>query len=626
MKRMEKERNGLFPEYENQLREQTLVLYTPSENKFYTCAESLRCHTVTTLNEWLTPFKELISKYGFRLEKDQSSDKQFSICNRILNTAPTVKETKVLFLAFFLSDFRNFSVYINNLPEEEKEVWRTAIRLVYIDNSLFEKLTGKTLVAYSRWGYIFSTIQNLPRFFNAANVKDNVCDRYGFRKMTWCIYLPDAFRQISFPIFYDGKFKPQALQELPQDKSLRLLTNTEDEITRALPVLQSMIARGILVSNGKGKILKGMRKKIIKQIAFKEYFPEYTFSEQEFMRTDMTLYLAAYLSGASLGSKVENLVGRMFRKIQENSQELLPLFMQHVLGIHLQKVSSHSLYGINTSLFESIKKAEQGWISIEDLIHALYDNRLPAYTYTLIKLSVYNDGDLSNKINGKRIAVSELNKSLFVPYVKGILLMMCSIGLLDVALENTSENPQNSYVDALCYIRLTPLGAYLLGVSKKYKATKIEKKKYFELDENVLILKSIADDNPFMGIVEDVAQPIGGKRYRLSAETFLKNCKTEEDVAKQISLFKQFVSGDCPPVWEDFFKSVQAKCKPLTPIVSNAYRLYKVSSSNKELLHLLSTDPVLKPLVIRAEGYVVLIHNDNLPKVVARLKAFGYLL
>lgn len=34
----------------------------------------------------------------------------------------------------------------------------------------------------------------------------------------------------------------------------------------------------------------------------------------------------------------------------------------------------------------------------------------------------------------------------------------------------------------------------------------------------------------------------------------------------------------------------------------------------------------LKPLMMRAEGCIVLLRKDNLPKVAERLKAFSYLL
>lgn len=623
---MENKSNELFPAYVEQTLKNAVVLYSPVESNFYACTESLKYYTITTLTEWSAPFKALIIKHGYRLEKGECSDKQYMFYKGILNTSPTIKEAKINFLALFLSETRNFSIYINSLSAEEKEVWRTATRLIYIDNSLFKELTGKTLAVLNRWNFISSIGQNIPKFFSEAAVKDSVSNSYGFRQTTFCIYLPDFFRQLSFPIFHDKTFKPQPLEELPQGEKLRLLTNTEHEITEALPILQSMIVRGILVHNGNGKLQKGIRKKITKQVSFNEFFSGYEFQAQEAMRTDMTLYLAAYLEGLNLGSKVDTAVSIMFSKIGRDPQELLPLFMRHVQGLNMQHVSNVILQGINTSLFGNIKMIGQGWISIEDLIQTLYNRQLSDCSYTLINLSAYNNCNLCNKIDNMIIGISELNESLFVPYVKGVLLMMSSIGMLDVALDDTGTHPQYSYVDALRYIRLTPLGAYQLGLSKEYQPKEEKEKKYFELDENVLILKSVAYGNPYIGIVEDVAQPIGGKRYKLSAETFLKNCKTEMDVERQIALFKQFVSGDFPPIWEDFFKSVQSKCKPLTPITSDYYKLYRVSPSNRELLHLLSTDAVLKPLVIRAEGYLILIRRDNLPKVVDRLKAFGYLL
>lgn len=54
--------------------------------------------------------------------------------------------------------------------------------------------------------------------------------------------------------------------------------------------------------------------------------------------------------------------------------------------------------------------------------------------------------------------------------------------------------------------------------------------------------------------------------------------------------------------------------------------IYRLDPSNRELLQLLSTDPVIRQYTLRAEGHLLLIEEEQLNKVVTRLKYFGYLL
>ena len=56
------------------------------------------------------------------------------------------------------------------------------------------------------------------------------------------------------------------------------------------------------------------------------------------------------------------------------------------------------------------------------------------------------------------------------------------------------------------------------------------------------------------------------------------------------------------------------------------YQQYRIDPKNTELIQLLTTDPKLRQMVTRAEGYLLLVKKDDLKKFTDELKKHGYLL
>ena len=106
---------------------------------------------------------------------------------------------------------------------------------------------------------------------------------------------------------------------------------------------------------------------------------------------------------------------------------------------------------------------------------------------------------------------------------------------------------------------------------------------------------------------------------------FLKNCKTKRDVADKVDFFHQYICAEPPGVWTDFFRTIEQRCDPLKA-PNESYSVYMVDAADTYLISLLTTDTVLKGIVIRAEGYRILIPSSKRSTFVSRLKSFGYLL
>lgn len=79
---------------------------------------------------------------------------------------------------------------------------------------------------------------------------------------------------------------------------------------------------------------------------------------------------------------------------------------------------------------------------------------------------------------------------------------------MEIAYDEKTEEGDTCYYDALRYVRLTDLGKYVFGITKKYEHQAAQKKKYFELDDSNLIVKSLDANNPFLSILTDIVMEI----------------------------------------------------------------------------------------------------------------------
>jgi hypothetical protein len=202
--------------------------------------------------------------------------------------------------------------------------------------------------------------------------------------------------------------------------------------------------------------------------------------------------------------------------------------------------------------------------------------------------------------------------------------LMASVGVAEIAI-NEDQNLNLSPVDAVEYVRLTPLGRYALDLTNDYDAPEQEHIAYFELDPERLIIRSLVEPNPYAQLLTDTSIAISKNRFETSALSFLSSCHTKKDVESKIKIFRQFISNEIPALWEQFFQTLLQHCHPLSED-HTAVKRYTLDPENRDLIQLITTDPVLRQLVIRAEGFRIMVKQEDLKKFEIQLKKHGYLL
>ena len=109
----------------------------------------------------------------------------------------------------------------------------------------------------------------------------------------------------------------------------------------------------------------------------------------------------------------------------------------------------------------------------------------------------------------------------------------------------------------------------------------------------------------------------------VTPETFLSRCRSVSDVNSRLELFRQTVAVKLPPNWEEFLQRMSRAHRSIREV--GGYSVYKIDQSESALVEALTSDSELRRLVIRAEGYRILVASDDKEAFEKRLLRYGYL-
>ncbi len=287
-----------------------------------------------------------------------------------------------------------------------------------------------------------------------------------------------------------------------------------------------------------------------------------------------------------------------------------------------------------SQVFQVFADLPIGWIGVENLCQHLH--------YRGIHFSVFSDYcvdsvyvEIIGKYGKDRRYVVEGNIKAFItlPMLKGLIFLFASFGLLDIAYDvpqnKIFSNPDKTYMtpfDGVKAFRLTELGRFVFGQTKdfSYEDPSALSVSTLTLDTEKLHVTITGDDPLKRMNVSTLARQISPNRFVVSFLSFLKDCQNKDDVNKKIAYFKEYICGDIPPIWQQFFDDALNKVEPLA--FQPKVHVYKFNPKNKELLVLFVRDEVLKKLVQKVDGYQVAISQDDFYKVRDRLRSFGFLM
>ena len=544
------------------------------------------------------------------------------------------KESMTRALAYILCDSRNLQPYVDSQSEEMRELWRHLLLHIWCSEETAKKILNITdeLFSKPRYSYYYSDIKWNKRnfdFFNLSRSLSATKERWGYRSDQFFIRIKSYVQGLFFPLFFPETGGDPAIEELPDDTYTRF--NFEQECYVKYPLLSSLLQTDKVGMTSKG-VSQADIKRAAKQLGMTEFFDD-SASMQASIRTNFyitPLALTNYFFGKKSKKVSDYAVSlrTLISHLDKLSHYLPSLLLPHIKGLRKAMTDNNHIADLCEFMLIWLKMEPEKWTSVEAIFIKMYvcnvgKEYLQSCALVFPHSEQNSSTELVNDFSGKTFAVDSFVTEFGLVTMQSFAFMLCSLGMAELAL--TSDSYKISPFSRAEYIRLTPLGRYVLDVTTEYEAPKQEHTAYFELDPDRLIIRSLVEPNPYAQLLLDTSIAISRNRFETSAESFLAHCQTQSDVEEKIGIFKQFVSKQLPPLWKQFFDSLLMHCKPLCTDKTK-YQKYRIDPKNTELIQLLTTDPKLRQMTIRAEGYLLLVENDNLKKFTDELKKHGYLL
>lgn len=612
----------------------TVVLYEPDKDLFDYCKNFFNTeYTVPDLVVLTSNLYPVIKGATIELREATRESVVIETIEKYKQKKGNVtKAVAISFLAIFTADQRNLSLYVQSLSDELRSIWSLVIRDHYVSNETLKTMTGKSWVVEDRYySYSYRTSDQLPWMKCISGKPDKRSDHYW--SLTSYLFLPPMFYALFMPFFVEEKeYNVVPLKELPQQAGVSLLTfRTDSLLFTELAILKDLARQEQIVLGANQKIQVSVLKKLTTQLKLSEFFPDETDRQLSLLRASLVFSIYGFFYKI-LGKKAdlpEVWLKDLFQKeLLARPTLLVPLLLPHITGLRSPFIRDvFQLGNVRDVLLSMLgldgKGEKRGWVSLELILKNCSQNGISADIFHYYHLSSL---ELSNKLKGYPIYLDKLYEEMSVAFYKGFVFLLAAFGLAEIAYTKQDASSFSPF-SSLQYYRLTDLGRYVFGLADSFTIPEAENKdSLFELDEKNLIVRSLTDNNPYETLLAAMAEPIGRKRYKITYTSLLNSCKTQKDVAAKVDFFKRFISDRLPKVWEDFFDSLVKRCRPLHEEKSGKYLIYRLHTLDRELLQLLSTDPVIRQYTVRAEGHLLLVEAEHLKEVVARLKFFGYLL
>lgn len=606
------------------------VIYIPTSSE-KTFDETIldRYNSTNQLQEEAYKLRDTLKKYKLIAIDKNGQKYEPEPIKLMYSNQKKLKKDYVTFIAI-IRNSKNFFLFYNEWSERMQKLFKKILLEHYVFNEEATKILGETYIKKSSSYYWEAPTVNekLINWVSTGIAKAPISRKKAYDQRDYYLYLNSTSKYTELlPKIFPEKMKLEKLEELPHAESYKTYCG-EANIFTAFPIMSSLFDSDQL-NIGRNKLPASDQKKAAKLINLPEFFND---GNKYFSNLCASMVLNIYtiycnnLYNNDL-DKTQVLLKDIFKNLDECQEYLLPILMPHFTGFRKTICECCSCGSTILNIQAVLRELHTyRWIPVETLnmycrLNAEYaeDNYLMFYTSDLEKVTLHNEYD------GKDVYLSNLLEEITRPYIKAVLFMMAAFGFVEIAYREKPAEGATSYYDGLEYVRLTNLGLYALGIKRKYIRTQQDDIKYFELDTERLIIKSLIDNNPYESLLGNMATAISKRMYKVSYESFLNGCNKLQDINSKIDFFKNYICKELPDNWEQFFKEIKNRCKPLKA-PQKKYSLLQLPSDNRELQRIILTDPTIHKYTLKAEGFILLIETSNKGKVTDALKKYGYVI
>jgi hypothetical protein len=552
------------------------------------------------------PFNEKLKKFGFNIKRVPSKPEMIEQLAEFYGDEFIAKK----YIAYMHPKQREFLDYV---------LWADNISL----EKIIEQFPGIKATRSSRYGIDVTItdpkgiLKEWKQFFFHQNPYSHYHQEI---KPEYVYFQMPAFLRLLLSLYYP-KPKGYFIQPIEEGQldDKYLIVNYEKAIFEELPL--------ILVYNLQRKIKYSVKvypiQASIKKMAKSLNLAEVEFYQEFCIRSGMLAGLIdGYFNQDILKYSSLDIIKWLFGEKIINSVKL-PYLFPYITGFN--KLNEYDLsvhYFID--FVELINKhAGKQWIEV--------DNLLKYIQYRFFDYNPFLNYNISQKlgVDESYFDSPEITKVAFTSrefgsdgLIRACIYLYASWGLLELAFDPKLPAVYSVYDNIVAY-RLTNLGAFILNKTNTYEQPRGS--------ENRLIF---AEDGPFIkvegsndwasAILDNVADKVSNSRYKFSPVKFLSDVNDYVQLQNKIKVFKEVAAEQLPTYWESYFNKLVNNTKALKP-VSNLH-VFQLPVNEKEVIKLMASDNSLRKIIIKAEGFKILIEERNLRKFKNRMRELGYLI
>lgn len=562
---------------------------------------------------------------------DKKGNKSYpAITEMVLNDMKMLKKDWVkLYLS--LSNLDNFAIFYESMNKKEQELFQYVLRHHYIPEEKAKEILGRKTITerkYYYWDEEFEPVGNLKQWYTVERAKSSYSK---YRRVNY-LELKEGMYSKFLPIFHADMKKVPVRKKLSEEEKKGLsIYSGENDIFIQMPILSSLYDSK-QIPFGRSKVATTAIKKAAKMLNIKEFFPNGDKDTSMLAATYLINSYSLYYESHTKSKKKIETQEVLRELIVENNFEdniLIPLLLPQITGFRKSLLmASKGLNFMGDILGTFIELDDKEWIEINQFCFRMRTfSEESEENYLIFYVDDLNKVYLFNQYDKKDVYIENFYHEISIPLIKSYLFMMATLGLVEIAYCEVPADDKNavSCFDGLKYVRLTNLGKYALSITDKYVCTKEEDITYFELDSENLIIKSLVDVNPYESLLDSLSEHISKKMYKVTSESFLKDCNSKKDIENKIALFKDYICDAPSTIWKAFFKQMLERCNPMLK-PKKKYLLLQLPAEDKELQRIVLSAPNIRKYILKAEEYHILVEQDNYKKFCDILKKYGYLL
>lgn len=435
---------------------------------------------------------------------------------------------------------------------------------------------------------------------------------------------------------YDDK-SPDLNPDDNADTDNLVILNSVDFIAQ-LPVFEGLKTSGI-IKPGVNKVPNSVGKKISSMMTL-EQLPQldYTISN----RYQILAYLGAYAdfptnaaekSNKKSGLKEEHstikvILKALYDKIEFTDNQIVRFLLENSItrvskyALDEVRYSAKIINKVITTMISKLPASSENpdcgaWVRFEKVMDWILYNEALATDW----VNWFNHSSFQEISSSEFLSYPDYFSRVKQPVIIGLLQMYASIGIIDIAYDDTDSDPKS-----LKYLRITNVGLWLDGRTEnlKIEVKKVDDGLHFDPDTLMITIKDT--NSPNYALLNDLTEKITTNRYKITAAALLRGCRISAELSARINRLKDYLLNDTnSPALSMLISDLNLNINKVKPTTDTEYYCMDVDPEDKRLHRLIISDSQIRKNTLRVEGWKLLVKKSFYSTFIDKLRQAGYL-